>query len=74
MILEPDVFKIDKRMVTGIGTDPGDRERALERIVSVAHALGAEVIAEGIESAADMETLRKLGVEYGQGFFWGEEG
>lgn len=74
VILEPDVFKIDKRMVTGIGTDPGDRLRALERIVLVAHALGAEVIAEGIESAADMEALRGLGVEYGQGFFWGKEG
>lgn len=74
VILEPDVLKIDKRMVTGIGEDPGDRARALERIVAVAHALGAELIAEGIESAADMEALRNLGVEYGQGFFWGEEG
>ena len=74
VILEPDVFKIDKRMVTGLGDNPGDRERALERIVTVAHALGAEVIAEGIESAGDMEALLRLGVEYGQGFFWGEEG
>ncbi len=74
VILEPDVFKIDKRMVTGIGADPGGRGRALERIVSVAQALGAEIIAEGIESAADMEVLSNLGIEYGQGFFWGEEG
>ena len=34
----------------------------------------APIIAEGIESAADMEVLSNLGIEYGQGFFWGEEG
>ena len=73
VVLEPDVFKIDKRMVTGLGDDRDGRGRALERIVSVARALGAEVIAEGVERASDIEALRALGVEYGQGFFWGEE-
>lgn len=74
VVLEPDVFKIDKRMVTGLGRSGDERLRVLERILSVARALHAEVIAEGVESAEDVEALLRLGVSLGQGFFWGRPG
>jgi EAL domain-containing protein (putative c-di-GMP-specific phosphodiesterase class I) len=37
--------------------------------VSFASGLGAEIIAEGIETATELEVLRGLGIRYGQGFF-----
>jgi len=74
VVLEPDVFKIDKRMVTDLGRAGRGRMRVLERILSVANALNAEVIAEGVESQDDVDALRRLGVGYGQGYFWGRPG
>jgi EAL domain-containing protein (putative c-di-GMP-specific phosphodiesterase class I) len=37
--------------------------------VSFAWRTGAEIVAEGIETAAELEMLRRLGIRYGQGFF-----
>lgn len=68
--LAPDVIKIDRRLVTGAHADATRRAR-LERMIGVARALGAEVIAEGVETAADVELLRQLGVEYAQGYHLG---
>jgi diguanylate cyclase len=41
----------------------------LELIILVAHKLKVKVIAEGIESSKQMERLRELGCEFGQGSF-----
>jgi EAL domain-containing protein (putative c-di-GMP-specific phosphodiesterase class I) len=46
----------------------------VQAIRSVAHALGKEVIAEAVETAAVANTLRDLQIEYGQGFFLGRPG
>ncbi|MGQ0645370.1 MAG: EAL domain-containing protein [Elusimicrobiota bacterium] len=69
-LLEPDVVKIDKSCVKGISRDELS-ERALKRLLKVAETLGAEVIAEGIETEADLEVLKSLGVPYGQGYLLG---
>jgi len=71
VLLEPDIMKIDKRCVIGIDRDP-NRVAHLRRYVAVARTLGCEVIAEGIETAAELAVVRSLGVEFGQGFFWGQ--
>ncbi|HLD50607.1 MAG TPA: bifunctional diguanylate cyclase/phosphodiesterase [bacterium] len=71
ILLEPDIVKIDKRCVTGIAGNPA-HERSLDRLLKMASSLGAEVVAEGIESRSDFELLRSMGVAYGQGFFLGE--
>jgi diguanylate cyclase (GGDEF)-like protein len=62
-----DVLKIAKPFVDGVA---GRREeRSFVRlIVELAGTLGLEVVAEGIESAAQLERLREMGCGFGQGF------
>jgi diguanylate cyclase (GGDEF)-like protein len=70
IILEPDIVKVDRKYVTGIASEPA-KKRLLKRVVNVAKSLGAEIVAEGIESEVDLPVLREIGVNYGQGYFWG---
>ncbi|HEY9756572.1 MAG TPA: EAL domain-containing protein [Oculatellaceae cyanobacterium] len=70
IILEPDIVKVDRKYVTGIANDPA-KKRLLKRVVNVAKSLGAEIVAEGIESEVDLPVLREIGINYGQGYFWG---
>lgn len=71
IILEPDVIKIDKRCVIGIDADPSRIEH-LRRYLAVAKSLNCGIIAEGIETASELAVVRALGIEYGQGFYWGK--
>jgi len=71
IILEPDIVKIDRKYVTGIAAEPS-KARLLKRLVKVVHALGAELIAEGIEQREELEVLLEVGVRYGQGWYWGK--
>ena len=50
-----------------------DRKSAdiIETIVTLAHTLNMDLIAEGVENAAQLVRLRELGVEYGQGYHFG---
>ncbi len=70
IVLEPDVVKIDRTFVTGI-TGCTKRVHSLKRLLALLESLGAEVIAEGIETQADRKALMELGVVYGQGYLWG---
>ncbi len=70
ILLEPDVIKLDKKYVIGIARDI-HVERSLRRTLMIAEDLGAEVIAEGIETQEDLEKLKEIGVKYGQGFYLG---
>ena len=71
VMLQPQVMKIDKRMVKGLDED-ADLRRSLNRLLLVAEALGAEVVAEGIETIAEHDVLLELGVRLGQGFLFGK--
>jgi diguanylate cyclase (GGDEF)-like protein len=71
VLLQPDIVKIDKRCVIGIEGDAARIEQ-LRRYVGVAQTLGCTTVAEGIETAGELETVRSLGIEYGQGYFWGK--
>ena len=46
--------------------------RGMRRYVDLARTLGSEVVAEGVESRAELAVLRDLNVEYAQGFLWGQ--
>lgn len=62
-------LKIDRSFVTNIG--PGGENAAIvQTIVTLAHNLGMSVIAEGVETAAQLEILQGMGCEYGQGFYF----
>lgn len=68
--LQPDVIKLDREMVMGVHADPVRRALATA-IVSFAEAIGASVIAEGLEVMEEVDCLRQLGVGYVQGFvYW----
>ena len=66
-----DTIKIDRSLLR---SSPEDRGGPLivKSIVTLAHELGKEVVAEGIESQEDVVYLRAIGCEYGQGYYYGQ--
>lgn len=64
-----DTVKIDKSFIRDLGVDSSDRT-LVEAIVNMAGSLGLNVVAEGVETAAQLEILRQLGCGYGQGYFF----
>jgi sensor c-di-GMP phosphodiesterase-like protein len=69
--LEIDFIKIDRSFVRRIGIH-AQATRFLEWIIELTHALGATAIAEGVETPAQADALRALGVEKGQGFLFSQ--
>jgi diguanylate cyclase (GGDEF)-like protein/PAS domain S-box-containing protein len=65
-----DTIKIDQSFVRANGK--GTRPVILRSIISLAHDLGMEVVAEGAETDSDAVELYQLGCEYAQGFHFGE--
>jgi len=64
-----DSLKIDRSFVEGIDTNSQKRE-IVRAIISMGHALGMTLAAEGIETRAQADLLRDMGCEYGQGYFF----
>lgn len=64
-----DVLKVDRSFVSRMSEAPTNAE-IVRTIVVLAHNLGLEVIAEGVETAEAVEQLTALGCEYGQGYFF----
>jgi EAL domain-containing protein (putative c-di-GMP-specific phosphodiesterase class I) len=65
--LQADALKIDKSFVKGFGEDVEDK--AIVRMVIVlAHTLGMEVIAEGVEGWGQAALLEEMGCDFGQGY------
>jgi diguanylate cyclase (GGDEF)-like protein/PAS domain S-box-containing protein len=62
-----DVIKIDRSFIQGMEHDPKDSAIAAN-LVSLAHALGLAVVAEGIETPGQLELLRELGCDLAQGY------
>ncbi len=68
--LAPDFVKLDIALVRGIDTDPA-RQALAAGMVFFAAERGLRLIAEGVETRAERNTLRGLGVELGQGYLLG---
>jgi diguanylate cyclase (GGDEF)-like protein/PAS domain S-box-containing protein len=64
-----DVIKIDRSIVEGLGYDRSD-SAIVSATITLAHALGLEVIAEGMETGEAVAELRSLGCNFGQGDYW----
>src|SRR5215203_1436362 len=69
--LKPDIGKIDRAMTAGIQHSPA-RRRLVAALVEVAHEQNCRVVAEGIERVDEFEAMRELGVDLGQGFYFGQ--
>jgi diguanylate cyclase (GGDEF)-like protein/PAS domain S-box-containing protein len=65
-----DAVKIHRALVIGMGHDTGAFE-IVKALVGLAHDLGLEVIAAGVESAEQLDHLRVLGCQFAQGFHVG---
>jgi diguanylate cyclase (GGDEF)-like protein/PAS domain S-box-containing protein len=64
-----DMIKVDRSFVQGVEHDPRDAA-ITANVVSLAHALGLVAMAEGIESEAQLNSLRELGCDLAQGFLF----
>lgn len=61
-------LKIDKSFVTTLATSESDAIM-VQSTVQLAHDLGLQVVAEGIEDCATLDALRQMGCDYAQGYF-----
>jgi diguanylate cyclase (GGDEF)-like protein/PAS domain S-box-containing protein len=68
-----DLLKVDREFVDGLGTDPSD-SAIVAAIVTLAHTLGLEAVAEGVETSDQLDELRSLGCDKGQGFLMAKPG
>lgn len=68
--LRPDIIKIDRSLIDGMASD-SSRRSAVRAFISLARDLGADTVAEGIETLADLEVARELGITAAQGYFLG---
>jgi sensor c-di-GMP phosphodiesterase-like protein len=64
-----DVLKIDKAFVDPIGEE-SQRPALARAIASFAQSLNLRTVAEGVERASQVEALRALGCELGQGYYY----
>ena len=62
-----DILKIDRTFVDGVGVDPDDTA-IVRSVIGLARTLRLDVVAEGIENAAQVGELLRLGCDRGQGF------
>jgi EAL domain-containing protein (putative c-di-GMP-specific phosphodiesterase class I) len=68
--LRPDIAKIDQALTAGIQHSDA-RRRLVQALVECAHELDCKVVAEGIERVDEYETMLDLGVDLGQGYYFG---
>jgi EAL domain-containing protein (putative c-di-GMP-specific phosphodiesterase class I) len=68
--LAPDYLKLDRSLVRSVDSDP-PRQELLRGLQPLAAALGARLVAEGVETSEELAMLHQLGIPYGQGFLLG---
>jgi EAL domain-containing protein (putative c-di-GMP-specific phosphodiesterase class I) len=69
--LEPEFIKVDRALISGLDADP-TRQRLLRALQDVAGGIGARIIAEGLDTLEELETLGALGIPFGQGWLFGK--
>ena len=66
--IEPDLIKLDMSLTRGIDQDRKRRALA-SALIAFAHETGVDIVAEGVETAGELNTLCELGVRKVQGYF-----
>ena len=69
-LLRPDFAKIDTAL-TARSQHSSSRRALVQALVDCAHDLGAKVVAEGVERVDEFHTMAELGVDLGQGYYFG---
>jgi diguanylate cyclase (GGDEF)-like protein/PAS domain S-box-containing protein len=64
-----DLLKIDRTFIADVGT-PRENTALLRSVIQLASAMKLRTVAEGIERAEQLERVRELGCDYGQGFLF----
>jgi EAL domain-containing protein (putative c-di-GMP-specific phosphodiesterase class I) len=67
--LKPDILKLDRSLIQGLGGDFFKKE-IFKSLVSLAHNIGALVLAEGVETESEVSTSLGLGADLFQGFYF----
>ncbi len=70
LALEPDIIKIDRELVRGIDNDLR-KQHMLEDMISYSRYRGTRVLAEGVETRDELETLCRMGIDFAQGYYTG---
>ena len=70
-LLPVDVIKIDKSFVDGL-LESGDSRAIITAIIQLAHALGVQAVAEGVETAEQAAALRELDCHIAQGYHFSQ--
>ncbi|WP_459614580.1 EAL domain-containing protein [Bordetella sp. 2513F-2] len=68
--LRPDIIKMDRYFVNGIGADI-TRQKMMRAMIAMANSLDAVLLAEGVETEADLAMVCELGIRYAQGWVLG---
>lgn len=68
--LKPDLIKLDRGIIAGIDTDPAQRALGAA-MVGFSSEIGAALVAEGIETEAELAAVTKLGMTAAQGYLLG---
>jgi EAL domain-containing protein (putative c-di-GMP-specific phosphodiesterase class I) len=64
-----DVLKVDRSIVEGMDRDLTNRA-LVSAAIDFAHALGLDVVAEGVETSGELDSLRSMGCDVAQGYYW----
>jgi diguanylate cyclase (GGDEF)-like protein len=68
-----DRLKVDRSFVSGLGTS-GQDPTVISTVVDLAHKLGLQVVAEGVETEAELQAVEAMGCDEAQGFLLGRPG
>ena len=70
VLLPFDFLKLDRTLVDGVDWNP-DTRATVKALAELADTMGVSVIAEGIETRQELDSLLRLGIRYGQGYLLG---
>lgn len=73
VLTAPDVVQLDRSIIDGVSADPV-LTTLVRSMVDFGHGCGAQVVAKGVETRMDADALFSLGVDYGQGWYFGRPG
>jgi EAL domain-containing protein (putative c-di-GMP-specific phosphodiesterase class I) len=68
--LRPDILKLDRELIAGCDSDPLRRE-ILKAMAGLCASIGVQLVAEGAETAGEVEAIREVGIRFVQGFYFG---